>query len=146
VKFSNVQKIKVTSSRFFQDIAQQTSVTSQTITGKRGHAVTTQATLTWPFTLDYDYVVNGSSSATQTAAVVQTKNEADLVHGSPSSNSASVLNTVQSSDTLTFTPSGFTPSHGKSRQQYKSLDLQGQCYDKIIKSLEYVLTGVVKGC
>jgi hypothetical protein len=52
---------------------------------------------------------------------------------------------VQSSDTLMFTPSGFTPSNGKSRQHYRSHE-RGRCYDETIKSLNYVLTGIMKGC
>jgi hypothetical protein len=53
---------------------------------------------------------------------------------------------VQSADTLNFNPSGYYPSNGKSHQQYKSLNEQGQCYDKIIKSLNYVITGESKRC
>lgn len=144
--FSNVQKIDVTASQFLQHIAQQSTVTSRTVTTTNGHAVTSQATLTWPLTLNYNYVATGSSSATQTALVSQTKNESGLVQGSGGANSWSLLNTVQSSDTLTFSPSGFTPSNGKSNQQYKTLNLQGACYDKLIKSLNYMLVSVIKRC
>ncbi len=146
VRFSNVQKIDVTPSRFLQGITQQSSVTSRTVTTTKGHAATSQATLTWPFSLNYNYVATGSSSATQKAQVAQTKNESGLVQGPGSANSYLLLNTVHSSDTLTFSPSGFTPSNGKSTQQYKSLNLQGRCYDKIIRSLNYILVGVMKRC
>lgn len=146
VRFSNVQKINVTPSQFLQDITQQSSVTSRTVTTTKGHAATSQATLTWPLTLNYDYVATSSSSATQKAQVAQTKNESGLVQEPGSANSYLLLNTVHSSDTLTFSPSGFTPSNGKSTQQYKSLNLQGRCYDKIIRSLNYILVGVMKRC
>ena len=57
-----------------------------------------------------------------------------------------LLNRIHSSDTLTFTASGFSPSNGKSQQHYKSLDLQGTCYDKFIKSLNYAITSTVTRC
>ena len=47
-------------------------------------------------------------------------------------------------DTLNFTASGFSPSGGKSRQQYKSLNVDGACWNKDITSLNYVLTGTMK--
>ncbi|MBV8530908.1 MAG: hypothetical protein JO104_06290, partial [Candidatus Eremiobacteraeota bacterium] len=49
-------------------------------------------------------------------------------------------------DKLNFVPSGYYPSNGKSHQQYQSLDEQGRCYDKIIKSLNYVIIGEIKRC
>jgi hypothetical protein len=55
-------------------------------------------------------------------------------------------NTVDSSDTLTFTPSGFTPSNGKSRQHYKSLNVDGACWDKTILSRLYTIVGSRMGC
>ncbi len=146
VAFSNVQKIDVTSSQFRQVIAQQSTVTSRTVTTTKGHAVTSQSTFTWPLTLNYNYVATGSSSATQKAVVSQTKNETGLVQGPVGANSWSLLNTVQSSDMLTFSPSGFTPSNGKSSQQYKALNLQGRCYDKTIKSLNYIIVSIMQRC
>lgn len=139
VHFENVQKIDATSSQFLQDITQQTTVASDTATTAKGHTARAHEKRIWPLALNYDYVVTGSSSATQTASVMQTKNETE--------DPSSLLNTVQSSDTLTFSPSGFTPSNGKSRQHYKLLNLQGRrCYNATIKSLNYVLVGMMKGC
>ena len=145
VNFSNVQKIYVTSSQDRQDIAQQTTVTSQTVTTGKGHS-NAQSTYTWPLNLNYNYVVTGSTSATQKTAVVQTKNDNGTLRAGGNPDSWLLLNTVQSSDTLTFSPGSFTPSNGKSQQHYKSLDLQGNCYDKLIKSLNYVITSTVTRC
>ncbi|HZY96425.1 MAG TPA: peptide-N4-asparagine amidase [Candidatus Cybelea sp.] len=140
VRFSNVQKINVTSSQFLQDIVQKTTVDSDTLTTTKGHAARSHEQRTWPLTLNYDFVSTGTATATQTASVVQTKDEAGA-----NARPWSLLNTVQSSDTLMFTPSGFTPSNGKSRQHYRSHE-RGRCYDETIKSLNYVLTGIMKGC
>lgn len=145
VDFSNVQKILSTSSQFRQNIAQLTTVKSETVTTGKGHT-TSQATLTWPLKLNYNYVVTSSSSATQKAAVVQTKNETGIDSSRGNPDSWLQLNTVQSSDTLTFRPGGFSPSNGKSQAHYKSLDLQGNCYDKLIKSLNYTVTSTITRC
>lgn len=144
IAFSNVQKIRLTTNQSLQNIAQLTTVKSDTVTTGKVHG-NSQSTFTWPLKLDYNYVA-GSSSATQKAKVVQTKNETGIDRGRGNPDSWLLLNTVQSSDTLTFTASGFTPSNGKSQQHYKSLNLQGSCYDKLIKSLNYTITSTQTGC
>ncbi len=146
IAFSNLQKINVTSSQFLQDITQQTTVASDTITMTKGHSSVAREQRTWPLTMNYDYVA-GSSTATQTASISQTKNESgfDRMHGDTSP--WLLLNAVKASDTLTFTPSGFTPSNGKSSQHYKLRNLQGRrCYDETLKSLDYMIVSIMKGC
>ncbi len=105
VSFSNVQKIKLSSSQFMQNISQLTTVTSQTVTTGKGHA-NSRSTFTWPLKVNYNYVA-GSSSATQKASIVQTKNETGIDGAKGNPDSWLLLNTVQSSDTLTFTAAGF---------------------------------------
>jgi hypothetical protein len=96
----------------------------------------------WPLTLNYDYVASGSG-ATQTTSVSQTKGASGSIGDVP----WSLLNTVQSSDFLTITPSGFTPSNGKSRQQYKLRNQEGyRCYDETLKSLNYAIVSRMNGC
>jgi hypothetical protein len=79
-------------------------------------------------------------------SVVQAKSGSGVDETPGKASSWSSLNTVSSSDTLTIEGSGFTPSNGKSHQQYKSLNVNGSCYDETIKSVEYVLTGKMTGC
>jgi hypothetical protein len=146
VRFSNIQRINISGTQYLQDIAQQTTVTTKTTTINRGHTATSQSSYLWPLTVNYNYLAVGSSSATQNTSILQTKHETGLDQGRRGAESWSLLNTVQSADTLNFTPSGYYPSNGKSHQQYKSLDEQGQCYDKIVKSLNYVITGESKRC
>jgi hypothetical protein len=52
---------------------------------------------------------------------------------------------VNSSDTLTFTATGYTPSNGKSTQTYTQNDSTGYCYSKTITSVNYILTGTAGG-
>jgi hypothetical protein len=142
VRFTNIQKIDVTSSQYLQDIDQNTAVTSYVTTTAKGRTLTAREQRAWPLVLDYNSV-GTSSNGMQTTAVSQTKNQSGFYDGLP----WSLLNAVQSSDTLTFTASGFTPSNGKSRQQYKLRNLQGyRCYDETIKSADYVLVSRMEGC
>jgi hypothetical protein len=145
VSFSNVQRIDSTSSLFLQDITQTTTISSTTRTITRGKTLKTQSQWSYPLSLRYDYVV-GSSKATQTTDVSQTKNGNGLDQSRQEASSWSLLNTVHSSDVLTFVGSGYSPSNGKSSQQYKSLGVDGPCYQETIQSLNYVLTGKMKGC
>ncbi|MGC1336169.1 MAG: peptide-N4-asparagine amidase, partial [Candidatus Cybelea sp.] len=146
VSFSNVQKIDATSNRFFQNITQMTTISSNTSTGAGGKRVKTQSQWSYPFNLRYNYVAGASGTATQTTNVLQAKSGSGLNQIRGRASSWTLLNTVSSSDTLNFTPGGFAPSNGKSRQQYKSLNVEGPCYEETIKSLNYVLTGKMTGC
>jgi len=145
VSFSNVQKIDVTSTKDFQNITQTATISSNTSTTKAGKTYKTQSLWSYPLNLRYNYVA-GASSATQTTNVLQAKSGSGLDQTSGKASSWTSLNTVSSSDTLTILANGFTPSNGKSRQQYKSLNVDGPCYEEIIKSLKYVVTGRTTGC
>ncbi|MBV9719359.1 MAG: peptide-N(4)-(N-acetyl-beta-glucosaminyl)asparagine amidase [Candidatus Eremiobacteraeota bacterium] len=145
ISFSNDQKIAVSSSQFFQNIAQLTTIASNSVTTAKGHSTKAQSQWTYPLNVKYNYIVSGST-ATQRADILQTKNGNGLDQTRHNAASWSLLNTVHSSDTLNFTASGFTPSNGKSRQQYKSLNVDGRCYLKTITSKNYVLTSIMKGC
>lgn len=145
VRFSNVQKIVDTDTQFMQNITQLTTVASTTTTTTAGHTVKSKEQRTWPLKVAYNYVVGGST-ATQTADIHQIKDENGVDHSQHGFFPWSLLNAVHSSDTLTFTASGFFPSNGKSRQQYATRGLQGGCYDKLITSLNYILTGDTRRC
>jgi len=145
ISFSNVQRINVTASQFAQNIVQTTTIASNARTTSSGRTLKTQSQWTYPFNMKYNYVVSGST-ATQSAGVVQTKSGNGLDQTRKRASSWSLLDTVNSSDVLHFAGGGFSPSNGKSRQQYKSLGVDGACYEKTIKSRNYVVTGSTKGC
>jgi hypothetical protein len=140
-----VQKIGVSASQFLQNIAQTTTISSNTRRSSGGRTVRAQSQFTYPLNLRYDYVAAGSS-ATQTADVLQTKNGNGFDQSRGRASSWSLLDTIHTSDTLHFTPSTFYPSNGKSRQQYKSQNVDGACYEETLLSRDYVLTGKMKGC
>ncbi|MBV9646899.1 MAG: peptide-N(4)-(N-acetyl-beta-glucosaminyl)asparagine amidase [Candidatus Eremiobacteraeota bacterium] len=145
VDFSNVQHIDVTSSRFIQDITQLTTVSSQTDTRRGGRTTSTIAQSTWPLTLNYHYVASGGG-AVQTTSVQQVQSENVLLRTPSHTRSSTLFDTVKSADTLTITPSGFTPSNGRSRQQVKELEFGGYCWEKTLESRNYVIVNSTKGC
>jgi hypothetical protein len=145
IAFSNDQRIDVTATKYFQDIVQTTTVSSQTQTTLKGRTTTETTQRTWPLTLDYDYLANGST-ATQRTEVQQTLNENTLLRGRKNSEDANVFDTVKSADTLTFTSSGFTPSNGRSHQQYDAQGFGGYCWQKMLESRNYVIVNATKGC
>ena len=145
ITFSNLQRIDATSSTFLQNIKQLTTITSDTSTsGSR--ALKEHTRMQYPLDLHYYYQVGSGSTATQNTAVVLTKYGSGLNQRPDHATSWLLQNTVDSSDTLTFTPSGFTPSNGKSRQHYKSLNVDGACWDKTILSRLYTIVGSRMGC
>jgi Peptide N-acetyl-beta-D-glucosaminyl asparaginase amidase A len=145
VSFSNKQRIIVSATQYFQNIVQTTTISSNSRTTSGGRSLKTQSQWTYPLNLKYNYVASGAT-ATQTADVLQTKSGSGLDQTKKRASSWSLLDTVNSRDTLTFTGGGFTPSNGKSRQQYKSLGVDGSCYQKTLKSRNYMLTSTAKGC
>jgi hypothetical protein len=146
VSFSNKQKINLTGTQFLQNITQLTTITSSSTTSSKGSRQKTQGQWMYPLTLKYNYVVGSGSTATQTADVLQTKDGNALEQSQHKALSWSILNTVHSHDVLNFTPSSYYPSNGKSRQQYKALNVDSACYSKTLTSKNYAITGVVKGC
>ncbi|MBV9333995.1 MAG: peptide-N(4)-(N-acetyl-beta-glucosaminyl)asparagine amidase [Candidatus Eremiobacteraeota bacterium] len=145
ISFSNVQKINVTSSQFTQNIAQNTTIASNVRTTSARGSLKAQSQWTYPLNMKYNYVVSGST-ATQTADMLQTKNGSGLDQSRKRAQSWSLLDTINSSDTLHFAGGGFSPSNGKSRQQYKSVNVDNSCYQMTIKSKNYVVTGTTTGC
>jgi hypothetical protein len=147
IDFSNVQNIDATASQFQQNINQQTTVTSDTTTESKNANSTSHFQTRWPLGLKYLFVSQPSGNATQNASIAQTKDGTGFDRQPHGSRSWLVQNSVNSSDTLTFTASGFSPSNGTSGQRYKSRNADGRrCYEETLESKLYVITGVMKGC
>ncbi len=159
VSFSNVQQIAANTAGtlFDQNIQQQTTVDSDTLTLGRGiHRIVHQSKR-WPLSLVYDFTANPDGSAVQFVSVKQGKIETRLASGDADPRDDRGLwqgggfesflsNTVESTDTLNFAADGtYAPSKGKSRQTYIQGNNRGYCYAKTITSANYVLTGQFGG-
>jgi hypothetical protein len=103
------------------------------------------AQLKWPLNVGYNYTV-GQSNATQVVTILQTRTGSGYDQLRKNAQTWQEQNTVNATDTLTIIGQSARPSNGKSRQQYKSSNVDGSCYAKTITSVNYVLKGIIKGC
>lgn len=148
ITFKNDQSINIDSvnfNTFDQSIKQDTAVSSNvTQTFADGTQATYNQHKDWPLTLTYDFQPNPDGTWGQTTSVMQAKNETTTVH--PPANgkpfTASLSNTVTSSDVLTFASdfSSYTPSNGQSKQQFNYSDSSGSCWNKTVTSANYSVT------
>jgi hypothetical protein len=144
ISFGNSQQVDATATLFQQNIAQTTTVTSDTATiTASGSRTAVHEQKSWPLSLDYSFVVNSDGSAAQTTAVNQGKIEQSTATttatGTPLQSYLS--NTVISKDTLTFPATGgYIPSNGASSQTYTARTSTGYCYSKTVKSANYQIT------
>jgi hypothetical protein len=148
ISFRNNQQFEGNASEsiFDQRIKQLTTIASTTTTSGAGLTRVVNQQKSWPLTLDYAFNTSpDGSTAIQTASVSQGKIERSITTGSGPAARTYLSNTVNSSDTLTFTATGYTPSNGKSSQTYQQHDSNGYCYSKTVTSLNYMLTGTAGG-
>jgi hypothetical protein len=143
--FDNHQAIDDTNSLYKQNIKQTQTVTSDIVTRSKGSSYRQHAQLSWPFTVGYNYSVSGNS-AKQIVSILQTRTGSGLDQKAKNPQTWLEQNTVNSTDTLTIIGQSASPSNGKSRQVYKSLNVDGACYAKTITSADYVLKNIIKGC
>lgn len=150
ITFKNNQSIDIGGPTWIQNIKQDTMVSSTvTRTFADGSQETAVAHRDWPLTMDYSFVQNPDGTYGQTTSIAQGKVESTSFHPPASGKpfSTSLSNTVTSSDTITFAPdfSSYTPSNGKSKQQYRYNDSSGLCWSKTITSVDYAITGDTGG-
>jgi hypothetical protein len=144
IAFVNDQHVDITASKFYQDITQNTTIASQTQTINGGKRTIATRQATWPITVDYHYLV-GASSATQHVLIQQKLSENATVQGKKDE-ASSLLNSVTAADTLTFQGSSFSPSGGKSSQEFKQFGPGNYCWDKTLESKLYTITGEQQRC
>jgi hypothetical protein len=145
--FSNDQDFVLSDTRFFQDIDQNTTISSSTLT-REGHTVRhVEKQLSYPLTFTIDFVVNADGSQAQTTTVDQ-KFESLRVQGGPGALALSqILNHMSGHDTLLFNAAGaFTGFRDRATSQtYLSRETPGTCYSRKVTSADGLLTSVVDG-
>jgi hypothetical protein len=146
IAFDNHQSIVDTDSQYKQNIRQTQTVASDIVTtSSKGPVYRNHAQLSWPFNVAFNYMVTGNG-AKQVTSILQTNSANGLDQQRKNAQSWLEQNTVNSTDTLTIVGQNGTPSNGKSRQQYKSLNVDNHCYAKTITSVNYVLKSIMQGC
>jgi hypothetical protein len=144
VNFSNVQNFTINANTYVQDINQQTTVTSGTIT-RNGFAVfATIENFNYPLKLNIGLNFNADGSESQTVSA----NQQYVWNALAPYFAGEETNKVTSTDTLNFDASGnFTGNTGtKSSQNYSAFDTTGTFYVCSLDSANGVLTSASKGC
>ncbi|HEY0514817.1 MAG TPA: peptide-N4-asparagine amidase, partial [Thermoanaerobaculia bacterium] len=147
LSFSNQQQFNITNTQYVQNITQGTRVLSATTT-KQGHSVAVAGQqLSFPLSLDINFVVNADGSAAQTTTVHQGFDSQDARTGPGFPSLAGVSNTVDSADTLLFSAAGALTGYQdrKSSQTYTARSTGGGCYSRTITAASGVLTAVTDG-
>jgi hypothetical protein len=145
--FKNQQQFNITDTQYVQDITQGTDLLSATTT-RQGHSIAVSGRqLSWPLTLDINFVVNpdGTSAQTTTSDQKYQIQDAAAGHGLPTL--SSVSNHVASTDTLLFDAGGNLTGYQNrnSSQTYTAKSLPGGCYSRTITAANGVLTTVTDG-
>jgi hypothetical protein len=144
VNFSNVQNFTINATTYDQDITQGTQVQSLTTT-RQGPVLTEMLeSFGYPLAINIDVVAAADGSEAQTTTVSQEFRNSIV---SPYFVS-SVINKVNSTDTLNFDSSGnFTGNtEAKSSQTYDSFNTLGQIYSCSLASENNALTFASHGC
>ena len=153
VELTNDQQFVNSATQFIQNITQTTRLHAETYTRQPGSVSHAEKQLSYPLSLDINFVVNpdGSFAQTTTSDQVFSSQEARGGNAGDDPNGASrVFNNVTSTDTLLFNASGsVTGFQGrKSSQTYSSQSPGGVCYNRTITAENGVLTAVTdqNGC
>jgi hypothetical protein len=147
VAFSNNQQFINSATQFQQNITQKTDLVSVTTTAQRGSVAIVEKQLSYPLTLDINFVVNVDGSQAQTTTVdQQLENQQAQLGGGPPFLGITT-NEVKTNDTLLFDASGnFTGFQNRNGSQtYFSQSTASGCYSRSIASANGVLTSVTDG-
>jgi hypothetical protein len=148
VDFLNTQKFDVDASTDIQN-AQQTSTVDSRVTTRDGFLSSTiEKHVSYPFTLDYSFVVNADGSYTQvvTSSQQDSARESQSVNGFKAYESK-LDNEVNATDTFNWDSSGNSlgPSGTTTKQVYRLRDSLGRCYDRTLTATDRKLTSVTDG-
>jgi hypothetical protein len=144
VNFSNVQNFTINATNYVQDITQNTSVESRTITRNGPQFFSTLQTFQYPLTLNISEVfASDGSLSLQTTSQQQFKY--DVLEPFFVSTTE---NEVTSTDTLQFDSSFNLTGHSgqRSSQRYKYLDSRSADYSCELAAQNNTLTAVSDGC
>ena len=158
IKFSNKQTFILDESEYKQYLQQLTEGGISVTTTENGVTKIGGQALYYPFTFDYDEVVNSDGTITVHNISDQTNIAANTPYGPGTGISESdpfgsgipfvegSYNEVGAYDDLFYDASGnFTGHKGYSTQDYVQANTAGGCYSESLKSVTSVLTGFEKG-
>ena len=147
LSFKNTQHFTINATNYIQDLSQSTTVKAKTIT--RGiFSVTEDAReLSYPLTIHFGQTTNpdGSLSVNTISNQGYVAEDVRRFDGFPVS-ADETSNEVSTNDTLNFNSAGArTGNTGASSQNYFTKDARGNCYSRILTSVNNVLTASKDG-
>ena len=147
LSFKNTQHFTINATNYIQDLSQSTTVKAKTIT--RGiFSVTEDAReLSYPLTIHFGQTTNpdGSLSVNTISNQRYLAEDVRRFDGFPVS-ADETSNEVSTNDTLNFNSAGArTGNAGASSQNYFTKDARGNCYSRILTSMNNVLTASKDG-
>jgi hypothetical protein len=152
IDFSNRQEFNISASVCAQNIAQATSISSETTTRNGDAHGATSKELEWPLTVNFSVITNPDHSGSQTTTIRQEYQSHEEVseegqEGDSRGFSSDISNVVAPADTLLFNAGGaITGNEGqRNSQRYFSTDSSGACYSRRITAADGVLTDIRNG-
>lgn len=149
ITFASKQDFRLTDTTYDQDITQSTKINSIVTTAGDSGTTTSNDEMSWPLSLDYNFVANSDGTFSQTTTINQNDTDnASIAQNGTTTYSSMTNNSVTPVDTLEFDSSGnLTGNQGQSsQQQYIFHDSTGSCYNVTLTAADNVLTGVTEGC
>jgi hypothetical protein len=149
IDFRNSQQFDVnpaTSSPDIQNAQQLTTVDSRVSTREGADVSTRERHVSYPLTLNYSFVGDGSGGFTQLTTSDQRDIERESVDGAGEEGSRSVDNEVKSTDTLNFNSSFSITGHsGATTTQRYTAKSPGGCYSRTLIAMDQKLVSVSDG-
>jgi peptide N-acetyl-beta-D-glucosaminyl asparaginase amidase A len=147
VRFENAQQFVVAAAEYVQNIAQTTRITTATETRQGGAVSRSERHLAFPLDLDISLVLAADGSIAQTTSVDQSFESREARGDQAGPHSSQVANTMTSTDTLLFAPSGAVTGFRdrSSAQTYSARDSAGYCYSRSIAAAGGVLSQIEDG-
>ena len=148
INFSSLQRFKLTSTEYQQDINQGTTIHSMVTTKNSGGTFVNYVNHDWPLLLDITLQVAPDGSETQTTTSNQYfEADQNAKHNGQSTSFSLLKDRVITTDTLNFDSGGnFTGnSNQSSSQNYFQSNSTGHCYSRDITGANNVLTSVTDG-
>jgi hypothetical protein len=145
IAFTSNQNFNITAdgNKYVQNIQQNTTISSNTVTRAKGGAQVVNSEQEWPLNLSYQFFVYPDGSYAQPVVVSQgyVRHDVTTAPGGPAY--VSDVN-VTSNHNDTLTPSG--PVDQSASQRYQLKDNRGACWDRSITASGGALATVNDGC
>jgi Peptide N-acetyl-beta-D-glucosaminyl asparaginase amidase A len=147
LSFNNSQNFTINATTYIQDLSQSTTVNTRTVTRSIFSVTEDDQKLSYPLTIHFGQTTNpdGSLSVNTISNQRYLAEDVRRFDGFPVS-ADETSNEVSTNDTLNFSSAGArTGNTGASSQNYFTKDARGNCYSRILTSVNNVLTASKDG-